>query len=138
MHILRLRARIASRSRFAVNGDVPMGVDLAHEAVLIPAERWQQWHKIACAIGTTTILPSLKSVHRPIPRWRVGQAEFGLGRYRCPRSRAWTTGDQQRLANAITVELDVPARRRIELAIGRSPQTAGRDIGEKRWKEVRS
>ena len=28
-----------------------MGVDLAHEAVSIPAERWQRWHKIARAIG---------------------------------------------------------------------------------------
>jgi hypothetical protein len=36
------------------------------------------------------------------------------------------------------IALEAPARRRIEPAIGRSPQTAGRDIGEKRWKEVRS
>src|SRR5882672_9693664 len=39
---------------FAVNDDVPMGVpvvvDLAHEAVSIPAERWQRWHEIARAI----------------------------------------------------------------------------------------
>jgi len=28
-----------------------MGVDLAHEAVSIPAERWQRWHKIARSIG---------------------------------------------------------------------------------------
>ena len=83
-----------------------------------------------------TIVPLLKSCASP------NAAPTGRNLYWAARASVtfvqWTTGDQQRFANTIAVALKAPARRRIEPAIGRSPQTAGRDIGEKRWKEGRS
>jgi hypothetical protein len=48
----------------AMNGDVPMVVDLAHEAVSIPAERWQRWHEIARDIGNNDCGLAKGAVHR--------------------------------------------------------------------------
>jgi hypothetical protein len=91
----------------AANGDVPMGVpmvvDLAHEAVSIPAERWQRWREILRAIGNddcalakelciANTAPTRRNLY-----WAATAARILV---------QWTTGDQQRLANAIAVELE--------------------------------
>jgi len=80
-----------------------MVIDLAHEAVSIPAERWQRWHKIARAIGNNSCalaeelcnantVPARRNLY-----WAATAASILV---------QWTTGDQQRLANAIAVELE--------------------------------
>ena len=94
----------------AVNGDVPMAVptvvDLAHEAVSIPAERWQRWHEIARAIGNddcalahelciANTAPTRRNLY-----WAATAARI---------LEQWTTGDRQRLANAIATELESAA-----------------------------
>jgi hypothetical protein len=91
----------------AENGDVPMGipmlVDLAHEAVSIPAERWQRWHAIARAIGNddcalakelciANTAPTRRNLY-----WAATAARILV---------QWTTGDRQRLASAIATELE--------------------------------
>jgi len=86
-----------------VNADVPMLVDLAHEAVSIPAQRWQRWHEIARAIGNdgcaltkelgiANAAPTRRNLY-----WAATAARILV---------QWTTGDRQRLANAIAVELE--------------------------------
>jgi hypothetical protein len=107
-----------------------MRIDLAHEAVLIPAELWQRWRKIARAIGSDDCALAANAAPTRRNLYWVATASRILVQ--------WTTGDQQRLANAIAVALEASARRRIEPEIGRYTQTAGRDISEKRWKEGRS
>jgi hypothetical protein len=92
---------------FAVNGDVPMGVpkvvDPAHEPVSIPAERWQRWHEMAREIGNDSCalakelcnantVPTKRNLY-----WAATAARILV---------QWTTGDQQRFANAIAVELE--------------------------------
>jgi hypothetical protein len=80
-----------------------MGVDLAHEAVSIPAQRWQRWHQIARAIGNddcghtkelciANAVPTRRNLY-----WAATAARILV---------QWTTGDRQRLANAIAVELE--------------------------------
>jgi hypothetical protein len=80
-----------------------MIVDPAHEPVSIPAERWQRWHEIACAIGNddralakelciANTAPTRRNLY-----WAATAARILV---------QWTTGDQQRLANAIAVELE--------------------------------
>ncbi len=91
----------------AVNRDVPTGVtriaDLAHEAVSIPAERWHRWHEIAREIGhddhglaeeldIANTVPTRRNLY-----WAATAARILV---------QWTTGDRQRLANAIAVELE--------------------------------
>jgi hypothetical protein len=91
----------------AVIGDIPVGVpmvvDLAHEAVSIPAERWQRWHEIAREIGNddcalakelcnANAVPTRRNLY-----WAATAARILV---------QWTTGDQQRLANAVAVELE--------------------------------
>ena len=80
-----------------------MGVDLAHEAVSIPAERWQRWHKIAraianddCALVKELCIANTAPTRRNL-YWAATAARILV---------QWTTGDQQRLANAIAVELE--------------------------------
>ena len=80
-----------------------MAVDLAHEAVSIPAQRWQRWHEIARAIGNdgcaltkelgiANAAPTRRNLY-----WAATAARI---------LAQWTTGDRQRLANAIAVELE--------------------------------
>jgi hypothetical protein len=86
---------------FAV--DFPMVVDPGHEPVSIPTERWQRWHEIVRAIGNddcalakelciANALPTRRNLF-----WAATAARILL---------QWTTGDRQRLANAIAVELE--------------------------------
>jgi hypothetical protein len=89
-----------------VNGDVPMGIDLAHEAVSIPAERWQRWHKIAraignddCALGKELYIANTAPTRRNL-YWAATAARILV---------QWTTGDRQRLASAIATELESAA-----------------------------
>src|SRR5262245_64935539 len=78
-----------------------MGVDLAHEAVSIPAERWQRWHKIARAIGNDDCaLAKELCIAKAAPTrrnlyWAATAARILV---------QWTTGDRQRLASAIATE----------------------------------
>ena len=80
-----------------------MGVDLAHEAVSIPAERWQRWHKIARAIGNDDCaLAKELCIAKAAPTrrnlyWAATAARILV---------QWTTGDRQRLASAIATELE--------------------------------
>jgi len=80
-----------------------MGVDLAHEAVSIPAERWQRWHKIARAIGNDDCaLAKELCIAKTAPTrrnlyWAATAARILV---------QWTTGDRQRLASAIATELE--------------------------------
>jgi len=86
-----------------VTGDLPMVVDVAHEAVSIPSQRWQRWHEIACAIGNDdcTLTKDL-CIANAVPTrrnlyWAATAARILV---------QWTTGDRQRLANAIAAELE--------------------------------
>jgi hypothetical protein len=88
-----------------------MGVDLAHEAVSIPAERWQRWHNIARAIGNNDCaLAKELCIAKAAPTrrnlyWAATAARTLV---------QWTTGDRQRLASAIATELEgaaVPPKR---------------------------
>src|SRR5262245_37706282 len=80
-----------------------MGVDLACEAVSIPAERWQRWHNIARAIGNDDCaLANELCIAKAAPTrrnlyWTATAARILV---------QWTTGDRQRLASAIAVELE--------------------------------
>jgi hypothetical protein len=80
-----------------------MDVDPAHEAVSIPAERWQQWHEIARAIGNEDCaLAKELSIANTAPTrrnlyWAATAARILV---------QWTTGDRQRLASAIATELE--------------------------------
>jgi hypothetical protein len=80
-----------------------MGIDVAHEAISIPAERWQRWHEIARAIGSddcnlakelciANTAPTRRNLY-----WAATAARILV---------QWTTGDRQRFANAIAVELE--------------------------------
>ena len=80
-----------------------MVVGSAHEAVSIPAERWQRWHEIARAIGNdgcglakelcnANAVPTRRNFY-----WAATAARILV---------QWTTGDKQRFANAIAVELE--------------------------------
>ena len=90
-----------------VAGDTPMGGptvgDPAHEAVSIPAERWQRWHDIVRAIGDDdgALAKELCIAHTVPTRrnlyWAATAARILM---------QWTTGDRQQLANAIAVELE--------------------------------
>ena len=94
----------------AGDGDEPMGVptvaDIAHETVLIPADRWERWHEIARAIGNDDcdLIKELRKANTiPTRRnlyWAVTAARILV---------QWTTGDRQRLANAVAVELEYVA-----------------------------
>jgi hypothetical protein len=112
-----------------------MRVDLAHEAVSVSAERWQSWHKIARAIGSDACALAKElciADAAPTRRnwyWAVTAARILVQS---------TTGDQQRLANAIAVALESAGASPYEPAIGRSPQRLGRRISEKRSKEESS
>ena len=85
---------------------VPKVVDIAHETVFVPADRWERWHEIARAIGNddcglTKVLRNANTI--PTRRnvyWAVTAARILV---------QWTTGDRQRLANAIAVELECAA-----------------------------
>ena len=86
-----------------VNGDVPMVVDVAHEAVSISSQRWQRWHEIARAIGNNDCaLTRELCIANAVPTrrnlyWAATAARILV---------QWTTGDRQRLANAIAAELE--------------------------------
>jgi hypothetical protein len=80
-----------------------MVVDPAHEPVSISANSWQRWHEIARAIGNddcalakelcnANSVPTRRNLY-----WAATAARILV---------QWTTGDQQRLANAIAVELE--------------------------------
>ena len=97
-----------------MNGDA-MGVDLAHEAASIPAERWQRWHDIARAIGNDDCaLAKELCIAKAAPTrrnlyWAATAARILV---------QWTTGDRQSLARAIATELEgaavPPDRARID------------------------
>jgi hypothetical protein len=80
-----------------------MIVDRAHETVSVPAERWQRWHEIARAIGHDDCgLTKELSIAKTVPTrrnlyWAATAARILV---------QWTTGDRQRLANAIAAELE--------------------------------
>ena len=87
----------------AVYGDVPVRVDPAHEPVSISENSWQRWHEIAREIGNdgcaltkelcnANTVPTRRNLY-----WAATAARILM---------QWTTGDQQRLANAIAVELE--------------------------------
>jgi hypothetical protein len=83
-----------------------MVVDLAHEVVSIPAERWQRWHRIARAIDNDdcTLAKELCIANAAPTRrnlyWAATAARILV---------QWTTGDRQRLASAIATELESAA-----------------------------
>ena len=88
---------------FAVNGDVPKVVDPAHEPVSISAASWHRWHEIAHEIGNDSCalakelcnantVPTRRNLY-----WAATAARILM---------QWTTGDKQRWANAIAVELE--------------------------------
>ena len=88
---------------FAVNGDVPMVVDRAHEPVSISAASWHRWYEIAREIGdddcalakelcNANTVPTRRNLY-----WAATAARILM---------QWTTGDKQRRANAIAVELE--------------------------------
>jgi hypothetical protein len=83
-----------------------MVVDLAHEAVAIPAERWLRWHEIAraignddCALANELCIANAAPTRRNL-YWAATAARILV---------QWTTGDQQRLASAIATELESAA-----------------------------
>jgi hypothetical protein len=93
----------ASVGDCAANSNVPIAVDLAHEVVSISAERWRRWHEIARAIGNddcglakelriASAAPTRRNLY-----WVATAARILV---------QWATGDRQRLANAIAVELE--------------------------------
>jgi len=97
----------ASGGAFAGDGEVPIGismaVDRAHESVSISANRWQRWHDIVREIGNDSCalakalcdaatVPTRRNLY-----WAATAARILV---------QWTTGDRQRLANAIAVELE--------------------------------
>jgi len=106
MHMLVCAPASRPARAFAANGDVPMGVDLAHEAVSIPAERWQRWHKVARAIADDdcALVKELRIANTAPTRrnlyWAATAARILV---------QWTTGDRQRLASAIATELESAA-----------------------------
>jgi hypothetical protein len=91
---------------FATDGDAPMGppiIYLAHEQVSISAERWQRWCEIVREIGdddcglakelrNAKVMPTRRNLY-----WAATAARVLV---------QWTTGDQQRFANAIAAELE--------------------------------
>lgn len=92
---------------FAVDGDAPMSLpiifDLAHEQVSISANRWQRWCEIVREIGdddcglakdlrNAKLMPTRRNLY-----WAATTARVLV---------QWTTGDQQRFANAIAAELE--------------------------------
>src|SRR5262249_46756344 len=89
----------AQLEQCAVNGDV----DPAHEPVSISANRWQRWHEIVREIGNgSCALAKELSKANAVPTrrnlyWAATAARILV---------QWTTGDRQRLANAIAVELE--------------------------------
>ena len=88
-------------------GGLPMGiamvVDLAHEVVSVPAEKWQRWHGIARAIDNDDCVLSqeLRIANTAPTRrnlyWAATAARILV---------QWTTGDRQRSANAIATEIE--------------------------------
>jgi hypothetical protein len=83
-----------------------MGVDPAHEAVSIPAERWQRWHRFARAIGSADCaLAKELSIANSAPTRRNLYWAATAARVLAQ----WTTGDRQRLANALATELEKAA-----------------------------
>jgi hypothetical protein len=82
---------------------VPMVVDIAHEEISIPAERWQRWHEIAREIGENDCaLARGLCIARAAPTrrnlyWAATAARILV---------QWTTGDRQRLASAVATELE--------------------------------
>src|SRR5262249_31081272 len=110
---------------FAVNGDVPMGVDPAHEPVSISAINGGAKSRVR---SVTTVVHWPRSCATQTP-YRPGRICIGpppLPAFSFTRqlatNKGWRTHSQS--------SWKVPARRRIE--------TAGRDISEIRWKEGRS
>lgn len=99
---------------------VPKVVDIAHETVLVPADRWDRWREIARAIGNDDCgltkelykandIPTRRNLY-----WAVTAARILV---------QWTTGDRQRLANALAVELEyaaAPTNRARVAAFGRN------------------
>jgi predicted RNA-binding protein (virulence factor B family) len=92
---------------FTENGDIPIAVptvvDLAHEAVSIPVERWQRWHEIVreignndCGLAKDLCIANTAPTRRNL-YWAATAARILV---------QWTTGDRQRLANAIAAELE--------------------------------
>jgi hypothetical protein len=110
-----------------VNGDVPMGVDLAHEAVSIPAERWQRWREIAREIGNEALSSSTAMAFANLC-WSPVVHCTGMRAAVAAQYKFRLVGTALALHSALARAQ--PPRRRIE--------TAGRDISEKRWKEGRS
>jgi hypothetical protein len=71
-----------------------MGVDLAHEAVLIPAERWQRWREIAREIDNDgcALAEELCNANAVATRWNLYWAATAARiLVQC------TTGDQQKV-----------------------------------------
>src|SRR6516165_10465224 len=102
MHMLVCAPASRPARAFAANGDVPMGVDPAHEAVSIPAERWQRWHRIVRAVGTHDCALAKEL-------WIANTAPTRRNSYWAATAARiltqWTTGDRQKLANALATEL---------------------------------
>jgi hypothetical protein len=103
--------------------DVPMGVpmvvDSAHEAVSIPAERWQRWHEIAGEIGKCALAKVLCNANTMPTRrnmyWAATAARMLV---------QWTTGGKQ-VGERNRSRTGKRRRRRNEPAIGRSLQQPG-------------
>ena len=89
----------------AANSDasLPIIFDLAHEHVSISANRWQRWYEIVLEIGdddcglakdlrNAKLMPTRRNLY-----WAATTARVLV---------QWTTGDQQRFANAIAAELE--------------------------------
>jgi hypothetical protein len=92
---------------FAVHGGVPVGiamvVDLAHEAVSISDNSWQRRHEIVREIGNDRCALAKELCNaNTVPTRRNLYLATTAARILVQ----WTTGDQQRLANAIAVELE--------------------------------
>src|SRR5262245_58925528 len=85
---------------------VPMVVDLAHEAVSIPAETWQRWHGIVRAIGNDDCaLAKELCIANTLPtRWNLYWAATAARIL-----VQWTTAERQSLARAIATELESAA-----------------------------
>jgi hypothetical protein len=106
--MLRLRARIAPGSRVRsewrhVNGCRPFarsGLNFRRKMATVAQNRACDRQRRLCR----RLCPCQRAVHR---QYRADQAEFVLGRNRCPHSRA--VGDRQRLASAIATELESAA-----------------------------
>ena len=87
----------------------PMVVDLAHEAVSVPAETWRRWHAIARRIDKRdcNLSEALRRAHSTSTRrnfyWAATAARILV---------QWATGERQKLANVATVEARWAAEQR--------------------------